>query len=298
MKTISITSITVSHSTGVLTGTTNPEDGDTVTIGSVVYRFKDSLTATNDVKRHASDMDTSMGNLIKAINASGTPETDYKGITSPSSVIASGTLISHAFTVTAVEAGIGGDLIATTTTSTHIAWGAALMSGGATVSISGTVSDVTYGIMSQIQTVEDPSVTNANWSRALRMTTQACQVIRFGGAGAAIDASSIAKIGMALEPTLTWPLVIATQPASKTVASGATTFLVAITANELTTTYQWQVDTGTGFVNITNAGVYTAATTDTLHISSVSGLGGCIYRCVLTNAAGNVTSGAATLTVA
>jgi hypothetical protein len=75
-------------------------------------------------------------------------------------------------------------------------------------------------------------------------------------------------------------------------------FTVAATGTS--PTYQWQVNPGSGFVNITNGGVYSGATTPTLNITgATTALSGNIYRAVVSGAApcGSVNSGNATLTV-
>ncbi|MVM41097.1 hypothetical protein GO730_30950 [Spirosoma sp. HMF3257] len=87
----------------------------------------------------------------------------------------------------------------------------------------------------------------------------------------------------------------ATNPTTKTVCSGSgTTFTVAASnANS----YQWQVNTGGGFTNVSNSSPYSGVTTTTLTISDVTGLGGYQYRCVATGDGGTTNSTAATLTV-
>lgn len=93
---------------------------------------------------------------------------------------------------------------------------------------------------------------------------------------------------------------IATQPADDASAAGsAVTFSVvaAITGTGGTLTYQWQEDSGSGFGNITAAGVYSDVTTDTLAISDNTGLDTNQYRCVVSaTGADSVNSAAATLT--
>lgn len=96
-------------------------------------------------------------------------------------------------------------------------------------------------------------------------------------------------------------LAIATQPADDASATGsAVSFTVAATATPTATiSYQWQEDSGSGFANITDAGVYSGATTDTLAISDNTGLDTYQYRVVVSAAdtgAADVTSTAATLT--
>jgi len=97
-------------------------------------------------------------------------------------------------------------------------------------------------------------------------------------------------------------ITIGTQPASKSVNTGlATTFFVGATAAGATNvvTYIWQANTGSGFANLSNAGVYSNVTTATLSISVAnSQVNQASYQC-LVQAAGavNVTSSAAKLTV-
>lgn len=91
---------------------------------------------------------------------------------------------------------------------------------------------------------------------------------------------------------------ITTQPAASTVTAPAAASFTVVAAGA--GSYQWQVKVGTAqYANVTNAGVYSGATTDTLAISDSTGLGGNKYRVVILNGAGNttVTSKQATLTV-
>jgi hypothetical protein len=91
-------------------------------------------------------------------------------------------------------------------------------------------------------------------------------------------------------PTISLP------PSSVVVCnSGNTTF--SITASGATT-YQWQVNTGSGFTDITNGAPYSGATTSTLTITgATSGMNGYLYRCVALDGACSTTSSQATLTV-
>lgn len=92
-----------------------------------------------------------------------------------------------------------------------------------------------------------------------------------------------------------------TSPSSKSVAApAATTFTAGATVvpNTVSATFQWQANTGAGFANLSNAGVYSNVATTVLSISDTTGLTGVSYR-VLVSAAGatSLTSNAATLTV-
>lgn len=111
---------------------TDVSDGDTVTIGTTVYRFKDTMAAAYDVKRDGTTADTTMENLIKAINATGTEGVEYFAGTLIHPDVSAGALAAHAFTATAKVVGFAGNSIALAETSTHLSWagGAAALSGG------------------------------------------------------------------------------------------------------------------------------------------------------------------------
>ncbi len=86
------------------------------------------------------------------------------------------------------------------------------------------------------------------------------------------------------------------QPANTTVCEGAnTSFTITATG---AVSYQWEVDPGTGFVNVVDNATYSGATTITLNITAATNsLNGYIYRCVATNGVGSTNSNPATLTV-
>jgi len=96
--------------------------------------------------------------------------------------------------------------------------------------------------------------------------------------------------------TINLPTAISTQPSGTSVcAPSGAGFTVVATGSGLT--YQWQEDCGSGYGNVSNGGVYSGATSNSLSISNVTGLGGCNYRVNVSGACGNVTSTAALLTV-
>jgi hypothetical protein len=96
-------------------------------------------------------------------------------------------------------------------------------------------------------------------------------------------------------------IVVSIHPTSKSVNDNlSTTFSVnAVTApSGGTITYLWQANTGSGFANLSNAGVYSNVGTATLSISNVHSLNAVSYRCFLrSTGAANVNTNGATLTV-
>ncbi|HNJ28865.1 MAG TPA: zinc-dependent metalloprotease family protein [Ferruginibacter sp.] len=101
--------------------------------------------------------------------------------------------------------------------------------------------------------------------------------------------------------TVNTPIAITSQPSNVTLCAGLqTSFTVAATGT--TPSYQWQESTNGGgtWTNITNAGVYSGATTATLTLTGVTaGMSGYQYRCVVNGATSCAASNstAATLTV-
>lgn len=117
--------------TGLLTRTsTNVTDGNTVTIASTVYRFKNTPTQAYDVAIGITAAAT-QENLKMAINATGVAGTNYHTGTLVHPTVAAGTIASATMAVSALAAGTAGNSIATTTTAATLSWGAATLTGGA-----------------------------------------------------------------------------------------------------------------------------------------------------------------------
>jgi hypothetical protein len=76
---------------------------------------------------------------------------------------------------------------------------------------------------------------------------------------------------------------ISSQPTSVTVCDGSSTsFVVAATGVDLG--YQWQINTGTGFVNLSNGGIYSGATSATLNLNAVTpAMSGYQFRCLVSS---------------
>lgn len=92
--------------------------------------------------------------------------------------------------------------------------------------------------------------------------------------------------------------VINTQPLNTTVCTNGNT-VISINASGTGVAYQWQVNTGAGFNNVTNGGVYAGATTPTLGITAAPfSMNGYTYRCIVSGTCpSTLTSNTITLTV-
>jgi hypothetical protein len=115
-----ITAATPAASTITIDPTTDVSDGDTITLGSKVYRFKTTPIAINDVKRDGTTTATTLDNLKAAINGTGTPGTEYFTGTVKNADLSAGTQASHVLPITAFDAGTAGDALVTTRTGTMI----------------------------------------------------------------------------------------------------------------------------------------------------------------------------------
>lgn len=118
--------------TGTITSdTTAPSDGDTVTIGSTVYTFKTALTEpaeAYEVLIGASAAEA-LDNLKLAINAGAGIGTNYSTGTEAHPTVEATTNSNTTQVVQALSAGSAGNDIATTETSSHLAWGATTLFG-------------------------------------------------------------------------------------------------------------------------------------------------------------------------
>ena len=113
-------------------GGANVVNNDKVTLGAKQYTFVTTLKsgATNQIKV-GTTFDSSLGNLIAAINHSLGSGTKYSTGTKSNAQVKAGALAGHAFTVTAFTAGTAGNSIVATTTSTHLTWnGHSTLAGG------------------------------------------------------------------------------------------------------------------------------------------------------------------------
>jgi hypothetical protein len=91
---------------------------------------------------------------------------------------------------------------------------------------------------------------------------------------------------------------ISTQPTAQSITYGANTSFSVVASGTTPLNYQWQVNTGSGFTNLAEGGVYSGTTTSTLTLTKPSvSMSTYKYRCIISNVCGSVTSNEATLTV-
>ena len=115
---------------GTLSFTANPTAEETVTVGSVTYKFVSDLAAANDVLLGDSAAATA-ANLVAAINGAEGAGTTY-GEGTVANAAATAALTVDVVTVTAVAAGASGNSVALESTSGSVdASGATLTGGGA-----------------------------------------------------------------------------------------------------------------------------------------------------------------------
>lgn len=102
--------------------------------------------------------------------------------------------------------------------------------------------------------------------------------------------SSTATLNINTRPVFT------AAPANSTICDGGNTSYT-VTATGTALTYQWQVNSGAGFTNLSNTGIYGGATTNVLSVTgATNAVHGTAYRCVVSGTcAPSVTSPAALL---
>ncbi len=115
------------------------------------------------------------------------------------------------------------------------------------------------------------------------------------GTGEYFEHSALALAAAASGPTIN------TQPSNVTAAvtpSVAATPTIAATTSGGSLSYQWQVDDGGGYDNVSNGGIYANATTAALTITpTATTQNGYLYRCAVSDDNGTTNTNASTLTV-
>ena len=118
-------------SVGTLTGSGVFTDGETITIGPIVYTAKTTLDTVNPYQfLIGANLAASLDNLKSAINDSGTEGTHYSVGTNAHPYVTATTNSDTAQVVEYRVVGTVGDALATTETCANAAWGAATLASG------------------------------------------------------------------------------------------------------------------------------------------------------------------------
>ena len=162
--------------------------------------------------------------------------------------------------------------------------------GSTTLTYSAPAADVYWQT-----TASGTSTANPTSTALTASTTGIYYARRYNSATTCWSTNSVASASV----TINTSVAIVTQPPNRVITDGSnTTFTV--TATGTTPTYQWQVDTGSGFVNLANGAPYSNVTTATMTITAATiSMNGYLYRCIVSGAApcGSVTSNSGSLTV-
>lgn len=169
--------------------------------------------------------------------------------------------------------------------------------------ISGDETTFTPDAPVQQVTIGNFPADNANFSRAIQLSQEALYIKRVGYA-VAIPIENLLPLAITIEPGLTYPPLITTNPENDSVAVNDPANFTIVAAVEFpatdTISYQWQesTDAGINFTDITDGGDYSGATTATLTVTpSSADMDQYQYRCVATAGSGSTESTAAILTV-
>lgn len=120
--------------TGTLTSAGVIADAETVTIGTKVYTFQDTLTDVDGNVHVGADAEGSLANLFAAINLSNDGEsavgagTDYAASMTRNAFVVA--ISKTATTLVVGSPGACGNLVASTETGLNISWGGGTLSGG------------------------------------------------------------------------------------------------------------------------------------------------------------------------
>ena len=158
------TPVNAAAASGTLTSdATAPTDGKTVTIGSTVYTFKDTLGTTEGQVFTNTTAGNALINLKRAIDHTGTPGTDYYCADYHPTVAGSTIAATTLLVVTKIK-GAGANSVVTLADADHLAWGAGTLASGVdgtTALANQTCADATY----LYHSVAANTIADTNWRR-------------------------------------------------------------------------------------------------------------------------------------
>lgn len=117
------------------TNAANATNNKTVTIGTHVYTFKTVLTGAADEVFIGASADTTLANLVLAINAGAGAGTNYGTGTVVNADVSAGAVGSHATLLTSTVTTAAGNSVAVSTNETTYSFGTATLVGGKTGTI-------------------------------------------------------------------------------------------------------------------------------------------------------------------
>jgi hypothetical protein len=146
---------TGTRASGTLTLTANPAAGETVTIGTKVYTFAETVgTTANRVLIGATASDT-LDNLIAAVNGGAGSGTVYGSGTVAHTLVTAAAGSGDTAVITAVAYSSSGNSIATTETLANGSWGGSTLSGGVTpCSYEGGYSDISGNPLDSVTSLQ------------------------------------------------------------------------------------------------------------------------------------------------
>lgn len=175
---------------------TNFSAGDTVTIGSTVYRFESSLTQIGDIKIGAS-ADASLLSLAKTINGTGTAGTDmFTDTPADPAVTSTSTVTSHAITVTAITKGTVGNSIALAISAHGSVSGANLTGGVNTDTITTTSGQIITALAAEASANALVTATNHSGNDGSGVVTAMSSTALSGGSDGLINIVTIPEDGL------------------------------------------------------------------------------------------------------
>lgn len=253
-STFTISGITPAvHAVNVLTIAGAISDDETVVIGAITYRFKNTTAQAYDVKIGASDAIT-LDNLKLAINGSGVGDgTDYHAGTIAHTLVIATTNTDTTQTIHSRTYGTGNNTLATTETMANGSWADTTLGGGTGASNPGVATaGATFDINGQSYYF------TTELSESLGLTAVANEILWVTNDATALDNMKLAINGTGVEGTdyssgtQAHPDVIATTNGNTTQVIEARlwgTIGNAITTTETMSNASWTSTTLTGGAN-------------------------------------------------
>ncbi len=164
--------------------------------------------------------------------------------------------------------------------------------------VTGTPSTDTWTAPAQQTTILN--AINVRYPRLIILSSQGVRVSH-GGIVAGITIADLIKAMVTLEPGLTWPPVISSQPVavSTTLPASPSFSVVGTSETGISTTFEWfySTDNGATFNTLVGVSGFTGAATNVMNVSNAQGLNGYQFFVKCTNVSGVTQSNTVLLTV-